>query len=95
MHRWGTAHEPRPFDVEDWLRTRTPEEFDDATIGLLATPPPALDELAQALREEYQFLRGLAPEEEALAACNGRDRTLLLRQLASLPGTQLPQGSCW
>ncbi|MFH0946807.1 MAG: nucleotidyl transferase AbiEii/AbiGii toxin family protein [Planctomycetota bacterium] len=94
-HRWGTAHEPRPFDVETWLRARTPEEFDDATIGLLATPPPALDELAQALSAEYEFLRKLTPEEEALAACNGRDRTLLLRLLASLPRTRLPQGSCW
>ena len=95
VHRWGTAHEPRPFYVDDWLRTRAPEEFDDATIGLLAAPPPALDELAQALSAEYEFLRELTPEEEALAACNGRDRTLLLRQLAGLPGTQLPQGSCW
>ncbi len=94
-HRWKPAHEPEALDVDHWLREREPEEFDDENIGLLATPPPALDELGRALPAEYAFLRELTDDERSLASCNGRDRKLLLRLLAGLPNAQLPLGSCW
>ncbi len=95
MHRWKVAHEPRPLDVAYWLRVREPDDFDDESIGLLAAPPPALDDLARALAAEYDFLRDLTPDEETLAACNGRDRSLLLRLLAGLPYSRFPRGTCW
>lgn len=94
-HRWSQGHDPKPFDVPLWLRARSAKDFDDENIGLLATPPPKLDELGRALSAEYQFLRELTPDEETLAACNGGDRGLLLRMLDELPQTQLPQGTCW
>lgn len=95
MHTWSPAHEPQPLDVDYWLRERGPGDFDDESIGLLATPPPALDELGRALSAEYGFLRDLTSDEQTLASCNGRDRTLLLRLLNELPNTQFPQGACW
>ena len=85
----------QPLDVDHWLRERMPDDFDDEFIGLLATPPPALDELGRSLSAEYEFLRELTPDERKLASCHGRDRTLLLRMLAKLPGTNMPHGSCW
>ena len=95
MHTWSPAHEPQPLDVDHWLRERMPDDIDDEFIGLLATPPPALDELGRSLSAEYGFLRELTPDERKLASCHGRDRTLLLRMLAKLPGTNMPHGSCW
>ena len=82
-------------DVAYWLRVREPDDFDDESIGLFATSPPALDDLARALSAEYEFLRDLTHEDQTLAACNGRDRTLLLRLLAGLPNTRFPRGTCW
>ena len=95
MHTWSPAHEPQPLDVDHWLRERRTDDFDDEFTGLLATPPPALDELGRSLSAEYEFLRELTPDEQKLASCHGRDRTLLLRMLAKLPGTNMPLGSCW
>lgn len=94
-HAWSPAHEPRPMDVEHWLRERGSDDFDDEFIGLLATPPPALDELGRELSAEFAFLRDLTEDEKRLAICHGGDRKLLLRMLDELPGTQLPQGMCW
>lgn len=94
-HTWKAAREPQPLDVDRWLRERRRHEFDDENIGLLVTPPPPLDELGQALSREYAFLRTLDSEEQTLAACNGRDRSLALRLLSELPDSQLPRGSCW
>ena len=57
----------RPSGVRDhWLRERGPADFDDENIGLLTTPPPELRELSEALSAEFQFLRELTPDEEAL-----------------------------
>ena len=95
MHTWKTAHEPQPLDVDHWLREREAREFDDGSISLLATSPPPLGELSKSLSSDYQFMQALTPEERTLASCSGRDRALLLRLLAELPGTQLPQGTCW
>lgn len=95
LHTWSPAHEPQPLDVDHWLRERTQGDFDDEFIGLLATPPPALDELGRAMSAAYEFLRDLTDEEKQLASCNGRDRTLLLRLLGELPETNMPQGTCW
>lgn len=94
IHAWRPAHEPRPLDVEHWLRERTPRDFDDEFIGLLATPPPALDELGRAMAAEYGFLRDLTDDEKQLALCSGHDKPLLLHMLDELPNTTLPQGTC-
>ena len=77
------------------LRPRPIREFDDENIGLLAAPPPSLDELGEALSREYQFLRELQPDEQTLARCRGGDRNLLLHALDALPGTQMAHGTCW
>ena len=95
LHSWNPAHEPQPLDIDHWLRERAPGDFDDEFIGLLAMPPPALDELGRALSADYGFLRDLTDDERQLAVCNGRDRTLLLRLLHELPSTNMPHGTCW
>ena len=94
-HSWKKGHEPQHFDVSHWLRMRTNSEFDDENIGLLAKAQPSLDELAEALSREYQFLAGLQPDERVLARCHGADRGVLLRALDQLPGSQMAHGSCW
>jgi hypothetical protein len=94
-HQWSVGHDPKPFDVAHWLRERSPEDFDDENIGLLATPPPELGELGQWLSEEFQFLQELTPDEEILAPCNGGDRGTLLKMLAELPSSHLPLHTCW
>jgi predicted nucleotidyltransferase component of viral defense system len=94
-HRWSQGHDPKPFDADHWLRERNLEDFDDENIGLLATPPPELDQLGQALSADFQFLRELTPDEETLAPCSEGDRGILLRMLGELPLSQLPLGTCW
>jgi predicted nucleotidyltransferase component of viral defense system len=94
-HRWKAAHEPQPFDVNRWLRIRRPQDFDDENIGLLTSPPPDLEDLAEALSAEYSFLSALTSDERTLATCNGRDRTLLLHHLDNLTNGQLKLSTCW
>lgn len=95
MHTWKKGHDPQPFDVGRWLRTRTADEFDDQNIGMLAAPPPALEDLAESLAKDYRFLGELDEVERDLARCHGGDRSLLLHGLDQLPDTQLPLHSCW
>jgi predicted nucleotidyltransferase component of viral defense system len=94
-HTWKAAHEPQPFDVNRWLQVRRPQDFDDENIGLLASPPPDLEDLAVSLSAEYSFLSAMKNEEQTLAVCNGKDRTLLLHHLDNLTNSQLKLGSCW
>jgi len=94
-HSWNVAHEPQPFDVNRWLKVRRAQDFDDENIGLLACPPPDLDDLAASLSAEYSFLSALTKEERTLAACNGKDRKLLLHHLDNLTNSQLKLGDCW
>lgn len=94
-HTWKKGHDPQPLDADRWLRTRTAEEFDDQNIGMLAVPPPGLEDLGESLSKDYQFLRDLDEVERDLARCHGGDRSVLLRCLDQLPATQLPLNSCW
>jgi len=86
---WKPGHEPRAFDPDKWLRTRTAAEVDLADIGALAVPAPALADLNAAIQAHYGFLCNLDAEEKQLAAAREQDRHLALRLLAKLPGARL------
>jgi hypothetical protein len=87
--RWKPGHEPRPFDPDQWLRTRTAAEVDLADIGALAIPTPSLADLNGAIQAHYGFLRNLEAEERHLAGARQQDRHLALRLLTELPGARL------
>ena len=59
--RGRAGHEPRPFDPDNWLRTRALEEVDLADIGALAVPTPSLADLNATIQAQYRFLRELEP----------------------------------
>lgn len=86
---WKPGHDSNGFDPETWLRLRPAEEFDQEDIGQLSVPAPDLDELAADLVAGYEFLRGLDPDEQAVASISAADRGLVLRMLADLPGGRL------
>ena len=83
---WGPAHVGTSFDPERWLRPRTAKEFDVEDIGALAVPTPKPERLSEEVRVGFGFLSELDADEEAVAASNPKDRALVLRMLAELPG---------
>jgi predicted nucleotidyltransferase component of viral defense system len=87
--RWKPGHEPRSFDPDNWLRTRTAAEVDLGDIGALAVPTPSLSDLNASIQAHYGFLRALDPVERQLAAAKEQDRHLALRLLTELPGARL------
>jgi hypothetical protein len=87
--RWRAGHEPRPFDPDHWLRTRSKAEVDLADIGALAVPTPSLADLNATIQAHYGFLRELDPEERQLAETREQERHLALRLLNELPGARL------
>ncbi len=86
---WWPGHEPRPFDPEDWLRTRDTAEVDLDDIGALAVPTPSLDDLNATIHAHFGFLRELGKDEQQLALARAQDRPVVLRLLTELPGSRL------
>jgi predicted nucleotidyltransferase component of viral defense system len=92
---WKSPFQSGPFDLDRWLRPRHAREFDDENIGLLAVPPPSLDELGEHLANDYRFLADLDAREREIARCHGADRNIVLEMVSELPGRRLPHGTCW
>ena len=86
---WKPGHEGPAFDVERWLRLRTPEEIDVDDIGALAVPVPTAKELAETVTTHYRFLADLDETEQVIAQADERDRAVVLDELAKLPGGRL------
>lgn len=86
---WRPALSPRPFDPEAWLARR--EEWDDEHIGLLAHPPPALEDLERDLGNYYGWLRDLTDEESRWAAARPTDRGEIIAAIRELPDATLDE----
>jgi len=86
---WMPAHSGGPFDPDRWLRVRSAREYDEEDIGTLAVPPPPLGQLSSDVSAAYAFLGDLDADERVLAEARERDRPLVLRLLADLPGHRL------
>lgn len=80
---WQPALDPRPFDPAAWLDARP--DWDDEQIGLLAHPPPSLDELNERLVTSYNWLSDLAEPEALLARAFAGDRGAFMAALAAVP----------
>lgn len=79
---WSPALNPKPFDPERWLSPR--RTWDDEQIGLLAHPPPTLNELEADLFAHYQWLRDLTDNQRRIGQSLAGDRTAVLAQLRLL-----------
>ncbi len=86
---WRPGHHPRPFDPEEWLRTRSATEVDLDDIGALAVPTPSLDDLNTTIGSNFRFLLEMDADERQLAAARAQDRPIALRLLTGLSGSRL------
>lgn len=83
------------LDTDQWLRNRARKEFDDESIGVLATPAPDLDKLAADLRSRYSFLGDLDEDDRRLLGCGPGDRRAIIAALQDLPGRRLADVALW
>lgn len=90
---WTRALRPRPFEAGVWLSPR--DRWDDEQIGLLAHPPPTLEELGVDLRSSYSWLGDLTPEEVRWAGANPHDRGEVIEALRQLDLTALADSHLW
>lgn len=90
---WAPAQSPQPFDPDQWLAPR--DTWDDEQIGLLATPPPTLEELEDGLRERYSWLADLTEEEARLAEAHAGDRGEVIAAVKGLPTGNLAGTPLW
>lgn len=79
---WAPALNPQPFTPEAWLSPR--KQWDDEQIGLLAHPPPALDDLERDLFAHYGWLADLADDQRQIARAHAADRGAVIRTLRGL-----------
>lgn len=86
---WRPGHQPRPFNPDEWLRTRSATEVDLDDIGALAVPTPSLGDLNATINAHFGFLRDLDSEERRIAAVRQQERPVVLRLLSMLPGSRL------
>lgn len=87
--RWLPIPGARPFEPHRWLRIRQPAEFDDESIGVLASPPPDLRILAGAVAARYEFLTRLDIDERQFAQCRSEDRGQIINAIKELPGQRM------
>lgn len=83
------------LDTYRWLRDRGRKEFDDESIGVLATPTPDLERLASDLRSRYGFLGDVDEHDKRLLACGSGDRGTIIAALQALPGGRFTNVALW
>jgi predicted nucleotidyltransferase component of viral defense system len=84
---WSSALECRSFNPQAWLAPRT--NWDDEQIGMLASPPPSLDELELALRRLYAWLAEFDLNEARWSRADSRDRGDVLTAIRELANSAL------
>lgn len=72
----------RPFDPEDVLRDRGPDEFQPEAIGYLTTSVDVPGWIAK-VRGRFSFLRDLDEHEQTLACCSKADEWTVRREIES------------
>ena len=84
---WHPALSPRPFDPDVWLQPR--RQWDDEQIGMLAHPPPSLEELERDLAIHYAWLRDLTAEDARWATASPGLRSEVIGAIRELEGGTL------
>ena len=79
----------------EWLRLRAAREFDDESIGVLATPAPDLDRLASDLQSRYSFLGEVDDLDRRLLDCGPGDRSDVIAAIQALPGGRFAEVTLW
>jgi hypothetical protein len=67
------------------------EQWDDEHIGLLAHPPPSLEELERDLANYYAWLRELTDEESRWAAALPASKREIIAAIRALPDATLSE----
>jgi hypothetical protein len=83
------------LDPVRWLHSRSRIEFDDESIGVLATPGPDLDKLAADIRSRYVFLDDLDEHDRRLLSCVRGDRSAVIAAIHALPGGRFANITLW
>lgn len=73
----------RPFEPDDVLRERHPDEFEPEAIGYLTTSVDVAGWIAR-VRERFSFLRDLDEHEQVLARCSKADEWTVRREIEGL-----------
>jgi uncharacterized protein len=87
---WSPAQACRGFDPERWLRPG--REWDDEQIGLLAHPPPPIEDLERSMIQLYAWLATLDADEARWAAANAADRKHVIQALQRLEASVFASG---
>ena len=86
---WLPAHAGGPFEPHVWLRPRQRGEYDEEDIGVLAIPPPKLEDMSAQVSAAYAFLADLDDDERLVAQARAQDRPVVLAMLGELEGGRL------
>lgn len=92
---WAGPPGAVPFNPDHWLRRRTRREFDDESIGVLATPAPDIDDLAVQLRTHYNFLTDLDDGDRAVLDAGPTHRHIPITQIQTLDTGTLAGTTLW
>jgi predicted nucleotidyltransferase component of viral defense system len=85
---WAPVSGAVAYDPALWRRARTAADFDEQSIGLLAVPPPSLNELSGQLRSLYGFLAEPDDIELAILAGGANSRRQVLDAIRQLHGAR-------
>jgi len=85
---WQPVTGAVPYSAERWRTTRRAADFDEDSIGLLAIPPPGLDDLGRQLHALFGFLADLDDAEQRIIAGGAGSRNLVLEAISNLPGSR-------
>lgn len=90
---WVPALAPARFDPDSWFSPREP--WDDEQVGLLAHPPPPLEQLEADLGDNFSWLRELTVEEARWANADPNDRGEVIDAIRSLDFAALQDAHIW
>ena len=76
------------YDPGLWRTVRRAEDFDEDSIGLLAVPPPSLNDLGAQLRALYAFLAEPNELEQTIINGGAGSRGIVLEAIGSLDGAR-------
>lgn len=86
---WRTVDGAVDYAAQAWRRTRVAADFDDESIGLLAIPPPSLDDLGVQFRSLYGFLAEPDDLETGIIAGGEASRPQVLDAIKAVAGGRL------
>jgi predicted nucleotidyltransferase component of viral defense system len=85
---WSPVSGATAYDPGRWRQLRSAPDFDEESIGLLAVPPPRLDDLGQQLLSLYDFLAEPDADERQVIAGGANSRSRILDMIRELGGAR-------